>query len=176
MDSTLLIKHLMNAIEAIRPIVFVGIGTPRFSGDAFGPMLAEQLRKKQGFPYPVYGGISRPVDNTNYVSTYNKISHTYHNPFIVGMDASFGTADTLGQTKILIKKDLIKAKSGSHSSSYNDILIIGCTVEKSKGYYGLLYASEVLVSQMVAETLETILYAIKKLHYNQDTYSMLKGA
>lgn len=83
-----------------RKVVFVCIGTPRIVGDSLGPLVGDELRKRNVSAY-VYGTLRRPITALN-LHGYRKMLSTYHRgDLIVAIDATMGNLEDVGKLKVV---------------------------------------------------------------------------
>lgn len=89
-----------------RPVIVLCIGTDRSTGDAFGPLVGS-FSKEAGVNYfKIYGTLDEPVHAVNLEEILNKIYSLYPNPFIIAVDASLGSLNSIGQ--IVFKTEPLK--------------------------------------------------------------------
>jgi putative sporulation protein YyaC len=91
------LQLLVTETQPHRKIVIVCIGTDRSTGDALGPLigskLSSRLDKQQAV---VYGTLENPVHAVNLKETLDEINATYHNPFLIAVDACLGQLSSVG--------------------------------------------------------------------------------
>ncbi|ABB14291.1 spore protease YyaC [Carboxydothermus hydrogenoformans] len=80
-----------------RPVVILCIGTDRSTGDAFGPLVGSFLKNARINFFHVYGCLEEPVHAVNLEETLKNIYHQYKNPFLIAVDASLGSLNSVGQ-------------------------------------------------------------------------------
>ena len=83
------------ASEGGKELVVLCIGTDRSTGDALGPLTGTKLRMLHHFPH-LYGTLDDPVHATNLANILDHIQTSYHNPFIIAVDACLGKIDSVG--------------------------------------------------------------------------------
>jgi len=79
-----------------RPVVVVGIGTDRSTGDCLGPLVGTKLAELRIKNLPVYGTIDDPVHASNLAKKIELIKKNHFNPLIVAVDASLGKYSSIG--------------------------------------------------------------------------------
>ncbi|GAV24917.1 spore protease YyaC [Carboxydothermus islandicus] len=89
-----------------RPVVILCIGTDRSTGDAFGPLVGSFLKNAPISFFHVYGCLDEPVHAVNLEETLKNIYHQYKYPFLIAVDASLGSLNTVGQ--IVLKDGPLK--------------------------------------------------------------------
>lgn len=72
-----------------KPIMFLCIGTDTLVGDALGPLVGTQLKKRLGSDLQVWGTLENPVDATNVQSTVEGLREEFPDAFVIAVDASF---------------------------------------------------------------------------------------
>lgn len=108
--------------------VFLCIGTPKIIGDSLGPIVGDELKRRQIDAY-VYGTTSHPITALN-LHLYKKMLRTYHrNDLIVAIDATMGSMYDIG--KIKIKEDGLKPGGAFNkkSTALGDVGIMGIVGE-----------------------------------------------
>ncbi len=106
-----LIFSLDNSLK--RPIVIIGIGTDRSTGDSLGPLVGNILLSKNIFyenGFAVYGCLDNPVHAVNLEDKLIEISNNFHDPLIIGIDACLGKSESIGF--ITLKKGPLKPGTG----------------------------------------------------------------
>lgn len=78
-----------------RPIVYVCIGTDRATGDCLGPLVGSRLQTLLPAA-ELYGTLQSPVHAANLEQNLAAIAKTFHNPFIIAVDACLGKAERVG--------------------------------------------------------------------------------
>lgn len=81
-----------------RQVVFLCIGSDRYTGDAMGPLVGSYLMEK--IQYPVYGYLDKPVHAGNLSETVLAIKEKYYSPIIIAIDACLGTKSEVGNIEI----------------------------------------------------------------------------
>lgn len=79
-----------------RPIVVLCIGTDRSTGDSLGPLTGTLLTQVPLRRLHVYGTLHTPIHALNLQEQLDTINRTYHNPFIIALDASLGNVKSIG--------------------------------------------------------------------------------
>lgn len=94
--GSILSKHLSPILKTKRPIIFLCIGTDRSTGDALGPLVGEKLKFICDDNITIMGNLASPVHAINIIPILNFIKSNYINPYIVAVDASLGSANSIG--------------------------------------------------------------------------------
>ncbi|MGC7871683.1 spore protease YyaC [Desulfosporosinus sp. SYSU MS00001] len=89
------LSELFVSANQRQPIIFC-IGTDRSTGDALGPLIGTQLSRLKLPQLHVYGTLDDPVHATNLQNTLQLIRESYHEPFIIAVDACLGRLDSIG--------------------------------------------------------------------------------
>lgn len=79
-----------------RPIVFLGIGSDRITGDCLGPLIGYKLERLKEHKFLVAGTLKNPVHAINLQQTMEKLEEMRPKPVIVAIDASVGNTEHLG--------------------------------------------------------------------------------
>lgn len=88
------LSHLNPALS--RPIVVVGIGTDRSTGDSLGPLVGTKLVSYSDLPLAVFGTLEEPVHASNLTEKLDLIHTNYPSPFIIAIDACLGHLESVG--------------------------------------------------------------------------------
>jgi putative sporulation protein YyaC len=78
-----------------KEVIFLCVGSDRSTGDSLGPMVGTMLSRTE-FPFHVYGTLEKPVHALNIKKVLKEINQTYHEPFILGIDACLGDERQIG--------------------------------------------------------------------------------
>ncbi len=79
-----------------RQVILLCIGTDRSTGDSLGPLTGTKLKTKFIPGLNIIGTLEDPVHAENLDITLTKINSTYHNPYIIALDACLGRLDSVG--------------------------------------------------------------------------------
>ncbi len=100
-------QQLLNYIKTLdpkleRPVVTVGIGTDRSTGDSLGPLVGTLLADKSTFctNMHVYGTLDMPVHATNMADKIDFIMSQHENPIVIAIDASLGQSKNVGNINL----------------------------------------------------------------------------
>lgn len=100
-----IIHRLLLHFAKIAPhqeLVIVCIGTDRSTGDCLGPLVGTALSKlNSGRQFHLYGTLEEPVHAMNLKDTLEKINQSFHNPFIIGIDACLGQTSSVGSIQVV---------------------------------------------------------------------------
>ncbi|MTI80679.1 MAG: spore protease YyaC [Firmicutes bacterium] len=118
-------KLLKSGLTSDRPVVLVCIGTDRSTGDCLGPLIGSKLDEIEQNFYKVFGTLENPVHGSNLEEKLDYINRSYHNPFIIAIDASLGQLDSVGCVNIA--PGALKPGAGVHKNlpSVGDLHITG---------------------------------------------------
>lgn len=83
-------------INRDNPKVLLCIGTDRSTGDCLGPLVGSKIGSVQQDFFAVYGTLDKPVHASNLKEKVEEIYNAYSNPFIIAVDASLGSLDSVG--------------------------------------------------------------------------------
>ncbi|RJQ32519.1 MAG: spore protease YyaC [Peptococcaceae bacterium] len=85
-----------HGVKNATPKILLCIGTDRSTGDCLGPLIGTKISNtKQNF-FTVYGTLDHPVHASNLQEKLKEISHLYHKPFIIAIDACLGELENIG--------------------------------------------------------------------------------
>ncbi len=98
-----LYHHLQKLLEqqdnyAGRPLVFLCIGSDRYTGDALGPLVGTYLEENSNCI--IYGSLDFPVHAGNLEEVVNIIKQHYYYPVIIAIDACLGKNSEIGNLEI----------------------------------------------------------------------------
>jgi len=79
-----------------RKVILLCIGTDRSTGDSLGPLTGTKLSQKCLPGLVILGTLEKPIHAENLASTMDEIKATYHNPYIIALDACLGRLDSVG--------------------------------------------------------------------------------
>jgi putative sporulation protein YyaC len=94
------LAEYLSKIPKNRRIVIVCLGTDRSTGDSLGPLTGSRLRSYWSGEFDLFGTLEEPVHAMNLAETMELIRLTYHNPFIIGVDACLGKAESVGTVTV----------------------------------------------------------------------------
>lgn len=80
----------------MHPIIIMCIGSDRSTGDSLGPIIGYKLQRFNYRNVHIYGSLQEPVNAGNLADSIKNIYATYHNPYIVAIDASLGQPGHVG--------------------------------------------------------------------------------
>lgn len=101
-----LFKELKPIVKSNRPIIFLCIGTDRCTGDCLGPLVGHKLKFLARKNIYIYGTLENPIHSKNLETILTRINENFTDPYIIGVDASLGSASNIG--KIFIDKKPLK--------------------------------------------------------------------
>lgn len=162
-----LFEHLILLLKrqeglGLRPIVVVCIGSDRYTGDALGPLVGTYL--EENTTCNVFGTLEHPVHAGNFVETLNCITHRYHHPLIIAIDACLGKSHEVGNIEIWQGGLAAGIAVGNRLPTIGDISIIGVVNAQSQmGYLDLQSTSLAKVmklSKVISETLTEAIHMV----------------
>lgn len=95
--------------------IFLCVGSDRITGDAFGPLVGDNLKKAFKNFYNnirVVGTLENPVSGVNLEKTVRRIYDTYKNPCIIAVDAALSGKEDVG--KIVVTNSKMKFGKGTN--------------------------------------------------------------
>ncbi|MBS3976777.1 MAG: spore protease YyaC [Syntrophomonadaceae bacterium] len=79
-----------------RPLVVVGIGTDRSTGDCLGPLVGTKLRALNLHNIWIYGHLDEPVHAGNLQDKLQMINTVHSDPLVIAVDACLGQSESVG--------------------------------------------------------------------------------
>ncbi len=95
--------------------IFLCVGSDKITGDAFGPLVGENLKKLFKNFYnniKVVGTLENPVSGINLEKEVNNIINLYENPCIIAIDAALSKKENIG--KIVVSNSKTKFGKGTN--------------------------------------------------------------
>ncbi|MBU2701533.1 putative sporulation protein YyaC [Sporomusaceae bacterium BoRhaA] len=133
---------------ARRPLVFLCIGSDRYTGDALGPLIGSYL--EENIDSIVYGTLERPVHAGNLKAVIIEIGQRFFRPMIIAVDACLGQKNEIGHIEIWEGTIEAGIAVGNKLPKTGDIAMIGIVnAASSLGYRELQSTSLALVMKMV---------------------------
>jgi putative sporulation protein YyaC len=90
----------VRGLPSHRRIVVVCLGTDRCTGDSLGPLLGSALGKYRSPKFDFYGTLEKPVHAMNLDDTLDQLFRTFHDPFVIGVDACLGSFSSIGSIQV----------------------------------------------------------------------------
>ena len=111
--------------SSFRPVVLLGIGTDRSTGDSLGPLVGSRVNELAPGLLPVFGTLDDPVHAVNLAEKTEAIQNAFPFPLIIAVDASLGQPQNVGA--ITIGRGHLKPGTGVHKDlpPVGDIFITG---------------------------------------------------
>jgi len=150
-------------LPADRPIVIVCLGTDRSTGDSLGPIAGSILRRNWSPAFELFGTLEEPVHAMNLSDTLKLIQLKYRRPFVIGVDACLGKADSVGN--VLIGEGPLRPGAGVNKQlpPVGDIHISGVVnIGGFMEYFVLQNTRLHLVMRMAELVAEGLLEAIQR--------------
>lgn len=100
--------------EPFSDYIFLCVGSDKITGDAFGPIVGDNLQKLFKNTYnniKVEGTLEKPISGTNLKSQVEKIYTTYKKPCIIAIDAALALEKDIG--KIVVSNSKMKFGKGT---------------------------------------------------------------
>lgn len=94
-----LYKKLKPVFIKGRPLVIVSIGSDRATGDCLGPLVGSNLNFNALNVYS-FGSLENPVHSKNLKETLLYIESNFENPYVIAIDASLGSMNSIGKVFI----------------------------------------------------------------------------
>lgn len=140
-----------------RPFIILCIGTDRSTGDSLGPLTGTYL-SRLGLPkLTVFGTLDQPVHATNLLENLQYIQHTYHNPFVLAIDACLGKMDSVGN--ITLANGPLKPGAGVHKDlpAVGEVHLTGIVNVGGFMEYMVLQNTRLSLVWKMAETMSELL-------------------
>ncbi len=133
---------------ARRPLIFLCIGSDRYTGDALGPLIGSFL--EENTTSVVYGTLEHPVHAGNLEDILTGIAQSFSWPFIIAVDACLGQKSEIGNIEIWAGNIEAGIAVGNILPKAGDIAIIGVVNSGSpSGYLDLQSTPLSLVMKLV---------------------------
>lgn len=89
-------------------LIFLCIGTDRMTGDCFGPLVGNEIKKaiRDNINCAVYGDLENPLIYSRIEKSLKEINEIYVKPCIIAIDAALSKESNIG--KIFVKKGGLK--------------------------------------------------------------------
>lgn len=119
-------------------LVFLCIGTDRITGDCFGPIVGDKLKRKSdkiNLKLNIYGTLEEPISSSNLSLKLNEINLKYKNPTIIAIDSALSTEDNIG--KVVVCNNFLETSKGikKKGTKLGDISIMAVIGKKEKTIY-----------------------------------------
>lgn len=115
--------------------IFLCVGSDKITGDAFGPIVGdnlEKLLKKFYNNIKVIGTLEKPVSGINLEEQVNKIYQSYKNPCIIAIDAALSKKEDIGKIIVTNTKMKFAKGVGKKNIEVGDISIKGIVAKDYK--------------------------------------------
>ncbi|QKS73107.1 spore protease YyaC [Paenalkalicoccus suaedae] len=89
-------SKLFKLLPLSRPIIVLNIGTDRSTGDCLGPLIGTKLLQKRCPAFHIIGTLEEPVHAKNLTQSIETIYDSYHEPFVIAIDAALGRREHIG--------------------------------------------------------------------------------
>ena len=134
--------------NASKDVVVVCFGTPMIAGDAFGPLVADELRQNLNVPVFVYGTTECSVNGKNMDAWLDFIRVVHKVATIVAIDASLG--DRVGS--VVVRKDgVCPAAVKGRKRRFGDVGVLGIVAKNEGESLAQLLAAEYNMVASLAE-------------------------
>ena len=123
-------REIKENTKSLSNMIFMCIGTDRITGDCFGPIVGEKLKKFNNIS--VYGSLEDPIAQSNLKNKLDEIYFKYSNPFIVVVDAALSKEEHVG--KIFVMNNSLKLGKGlgKNIAQIGNVSIKGVVGKKEK--------------------------------------------
>lgn len=115
--------------------IFLCVGSDKITGDAYGPIVGENLKKAFKNFYnniKIIGTLENPISGINLEQVVKNIYTTYENPCIIAIDAALSAKEDIG--KIIVTNQKMKFGKGTNQKliETGDISIKGIVAKDHK--------------------------------------------
>lgn len=159
-----------------RPLVVVGIGTDRSTGDSLGPLVGSKLGSYPDLPVAIYGTLEEPVHAGNLTEKLDLINAAYSNPFIIAIDACLGHSESVGS--ITLAPGALKPGAGVNKNlpavgdlHFTGIVNVGGYME----YFVLQNTRLSLVMRMADKIAQAIYHGVRQAYGLGDSLPAAQG-
>lgn len=163
LSQTLTKNLLLLDPEGKSPIVVVGIGTDRSTGDCLGPLVGTNLMRIPNLPFAVYGTLDDPVHASNLDCKLAAIKARYPDPLIIAVDACLGQAENVGSITLALGSLKPGAGVNKNLPAVGDIHFTGIVnVGGYMEYFVLQNTRLSIVMQMAQQITKALFLGIKR--------------
>ena len=139
---------ILNSKCENKDIIFLCIGSDRYTGDALGPLIGSHL--EENTDSIVYGTLEQPVHAGNLKAVIAEIGRHFSRPLIIAIDACLGQQSEIGHIEIWEGTIEAGIAVGNKLPKTGDIAMIGIVnAASSLGYRELQSTSLALVMKLV---------------------------
>ncbi|MGI9953388.1 spore protease YyaC [Moorellaceae bacterium AZ2] len=148
-----------------RPLVVVGIGTDRSTGDSLGPLVGSKLAAYPDLSLTVYGTLEDPVHASNLREKLELITATFGNPFIIAIDACLGHSENVGS--ITLAPGALKPGAGVNKNlpAVGDLHFTGIVNVGGYMEYFVLQNTRLSLVMRMADQIALAIYHGVRHHY-----------
>ncbi len=130
-------QHIYN-LKSEKPFsdyIFLCVGSDKITGDAYGPIVGNNLEKSFKNFYNnirIIGTLEKPVSGTNLEKEIEQINLKYENPCIIAVDAALSSKENIG--KIVVTDTKMQFGKGTNKKmiEIGDISIKGIVAKDYK--------------------------------------------
>jgi len=157
------------------PIIVLGIGTDRSTGDSLGPMVGTLLTNMPNLPFAVYGTLEDPVHASNLTEKLNLIKTLHPNPIIIAIDACLGYTENVGT--ITLSMGALKPGAGVNKNlpAVGDINLTGIVNVGGYMEYFVLQNTRLSIVMQMAQLIAKIIYKGIGQVYNYRSVAAAQG-
>ena len=91
-----LLQFISSDKKPDQPLIFLCIGSDRATGDSLGPLIGYKLSQRHPASIHIYGTLEQPVHAKNLSEVIQDIYRSFHQPYIIAIDASLGKPSHIG--------------------------------------------------------------------------------
>lgn len=157
--SQTLTEHLLLLNpDAKHPIVVVGIGTDRSTGDCLGPLVGTNLLCMPNLSFAVYGTLEDPVHASNLTEKLALIKAHHPDPLIIAVDACLGQAENVGSITLALGSLKPGAGVNKNLPAVGDIHFTGIVNVGGYMEYFVLQNTRLSIVMKMAQQIAKTLY------------------
>ncbi|MDN5325342.1 MAG: hypothetical protein PWP41_37 [Moorella sp. (in: firmicutes)] len=161
--------------DGSRPLVVVGIGTDRSTGDCLGPLVGSNLLHRPNLPFAVYGTLEEPVHASNLAEKMTQIQTLYRDPLIIAVDACLGQPENVGA--ITLAPGALKPGAGVNKNlpAVGDIHFTGIVNVGGYMEYFVLQNTRLSIVMGMARQIAAAIYQGISLVYQYRNQAVAQG-
>ncbi|MBP2653805.1 MAG: putative sporulation protein YyaC [Firmicutes bacterium] len=149
-----------------RPLVYLCIGSDRYTGDALGPLVGSYL-EEHGVGN-IYGSLDNPVHAGNLVDTIDEIAKKYNNPLIIAVDACLGKLGEVGNVEAWSGGIEAGIAVGNRLPCVGDVAVIGVVNTGGQMGYLDLHSTPLSIVVKLSKVISISLLAVHKCLRSSD--------
>ena len=155
------LQTIINPILNInRPIILLCIGSDRCIGDCLGPLVGYKLSNFPNNLFNCYGSLESPIHAKNFVYTSEKITSEFSNPFIITIDSSLGSINSIGKILVSSSKLCPGLALKKNLPTIGDVNITGIVNIASKNNFATLQNTKLNIVMNLADCITNSFFSV----------------